>query len=454
MTRLLLLLLPLLGFASEIKVDHTQVKPLGKIIQTNAKITQLSNQKQKIVSRLTGHLESYFVKAGEEVKSGEKVALIESIELSKMTAEYLALIQQERAAQIQKDASEKLHQKGLSSQNDLSNAIIALEEIRSKQNALASQLTSLGIDPAKLQEATDKLYIYAHADGVVGKILAPLHSNVDAQTILMTLVNQSGYYAVAYLAHTDAMKVNKETKGWVKIGNESYPAHFVQLLPTIDTETQRAKVLFELEKHPKNLLLDAYTEMEISLPPSQEFVMVQKSALTLFNGEWVVFAPKVHEEEADHKQDHQEHEAHHHDEDEHERHSMEKAENHAPHDEREDAHEHAQERQGEHHENHAHQHDEDEHEVDSMKEAKNHAAHDGHEDTDNHIHKEDSHDAHGHGTHKEEEIPYEPHVVEIIAYAGDEVAIRGLQAGMPYVSEGVYFIKSMLLKSALGEHGH
>jgi len=386
MTKYLLLLLPLIGFASTIKVEHAELKPLGEIIKTNAQITQLSNQKQEIVSRLTGHLEHYYVQAGQYVKEGEKVALIESIELSKMTAEYLALVQQAKAAKIQKNASMKLNQKGLSSQNDLSNAIIALEEIRSKQNALASQLKSLGLNPSTLTNATDKFIIYAHADGVVGKIIAPLHSNVNAQTLLMTLVNQNGYYAVAYLSVKDAMQITKETKGWVNVANQNYPSHFIQLLPNIDTETQRAKVLFQIENSPSNLLLGAFTEIDISLAPTQNVIMVKKSSLTLFNGEWVVFVEKEHKDK--------------------------------PHNEEEAEHE-----EGENHETHT----DDEH--------------------------EEEEDEHGHDEH-EEDAPYEAKVVEIIAYTGEYVAIKGLSQHEEYVSEGVYFVKSMLLKSSLGGHGH
>ncbi|UPT77491.1 efflux RND transporter periplasmic adaptor subunit [Sulfurovum sp. XGS-02] len=379
MTKYLLLLLPLLSFASAIKVEHAQLKPLGKMIQTNAQITQLSDQKQEIVSRLSGHLERYYVQAGQHVKNGEKVALIESIELSKMSAAYLALIQQSKAAEIQKNATMKLHQKGLSSQNDLSNAIISLEEIRSKKNALASQLKSLGINPTTLKEATDKLTIYAHADGVVGQITAPLHSNVDAQTLLMTLVNQSGYYAVAYLGVNDAMKITKETKGWINVAEKQYPSTFVQLLPNIDPETQRAKVLFSIDQSPSNLLLGAFNEMDIALAPYTNTVMVKKSALSLFKGEWVVFVEKEHEE-AEH------------------------------HDEKPD-----------------HDHD---------KEDKEHEEH------------EDSDDEEG---EEHEEAPYEAKVVEIVAYAGDDVAVKGLKADEEYVSEGVYFVKSMILKSSLGD---
>jgi biotin carboxyl carrier protein len=321
------------------------------------------------------------VKAGEKVKDGDKVALIESMELSKMSAEYVALLQQTKAAQMQENTSRKLYKKGLNSKNELNNFIIASQEISAKQNALASQLRSLGIKPSKLTEATDQFVLYAHADGVVGKILAPLHSNVNAQTPLMTLVNQSGYYATAYLSVDDAMKITDQTKGWITAANKKYACNFVQLLPQIDEETQRAKILFQIENSPKNLLLGAFTEMEISLEPYADVLMVRKSALTLFQGEWVIFI------EADHDE-HEEEEAHH------------------------------NKKESEH----------------------DHKAHkDGHK---------------GHDEHEDEESPYTPKVVKVIAYSGDDIAIEGIDKDDEYVSEGVYFVKSMLLKSSLGGHGH
>lgn len=409
MTKYLLYLLPLLGLASQISMEHAQMRPLGQIVQANAQITQLSEQKQEIVSRLSGHVEKYFIKAGGEVKTDDKVALIESIELSKMTAEYLSLYQQTKAAKEQLTTAKTLHAKGLSSQNDISKAIIILEEIRAKQNALTSQLKSLGIKPESLTQATDQFILYTHSDGIVGKILAPLHSNVNAQTPLMTLVNQSGYYAVAYMSVNDAMKVNITTKGSLRILDTYYPCHFVQRLPRIDEETQRAQVLFQIENAPKNLLLGAYTEMEIALAPTKEVLMIKKSALTLFQGEWVVFV------EAHHEEGEEEHNTH--KEDEHAGHDH-KAHKEKKYDalELDDHNEHEEEKHNDH----------DEH--------KGHGGHDDHEE--------------------EKESPYTPKVVNIIAYSGEYVAIEGLEVGVEYVSEGVYFVKSMLLKSSLGGHGH
>jgi ABC-type Zn2+ transport system substrate-binding protein/surface adhesin len=151
-------------------------------------------------------------------------------------------------------------------------------------------------------------------------------------------------------------------------------------------------------KNPKNILINAFTEMEISLAPYTEAVMVKKSALTLFQGEWVVFVESHHEGEE---------------------HEGEEAHGHEDHDD------HAKEEEA-------------------------------HENESDHAHKEgEEHDDEGHGEHEEhEEASYAPQVVEIIAYNGDDVAIKGLKVGEEYVSDGVYFVKSMILKSSLGEHGH
>lgn len=388
MTKTLFLLLPILAFSNQISMEHAQLKPLGKIVRTNAQITQLSDQKQKIVSRLPGHIEKYFVKTGEYIKNGDKVALIESIELSRMSAEYIALRQQGKAAKEQLATAKKLYKKGLTSQNELNQNIIEIEDVLAKQSALVSQMKSLGIKADALKTATDQFILYAHADGVVGQIFVPLHSNVNAEEPLMSIVNQNAYYAIAYLSMEDAMKVSPKTSGFVNFVGKQYPAHFVQLLPTIDEETQRAKVLFMMMNNPRNILINAFVEMDISLAPFREAVMVKKSALSLFQGEWVVFVEAEHEGET---------------------HEGEEAHGHEDHDK----------------------------------------AHEGEKDHD------EEKEGHGHGEHEEHaEVPYVPKVVKIIAYNGDDVAVEGMNAGEEYVSDGVYFVKSMILKSSLGEHGH
>ena len=374
-TLLLLFLLPFALTAQDITMAHAKEEMLGKIVSVNAQITQLSSQKQKIVSRLPGHVENYFVTPGQKVAKGDKVVLIESIALSKMTAEYLALKEQAKAANEKLETARKLYKKGLTSQSEFNQAIIESESVLSKLNALRSQLDSLGIDTASLKKTTDQFTLYAHADGIVGDIFVPLHSNVDAQQPLMSIVNQNAFYAVAYLSVTDAMHLSDQSSGKISYAGESYKAHFVQLMPVIDEETQRARALFALDSHQKNTLINTFTQMQVSLPPYTKAVTVSKSALSLFKGEWVVFVKKAYEEGHDAKEE-------------------------------------------------------------------------GHKE------KNEGHDEAEHGEHEHEESPYEPRVVVPLAYFGNRVAVKGLSKGEVYVASGVYFVKSMMLKSSLGEHGH
>ena len=82
--------------------------------------------------------------------------------------------------------------------------------------------------------------------------------------------------------------------------------------------------------------------------------------------------------------------------------------------------------------------------------------HEGEEHHDEH--KEDSHeekeqDEH-HGHEEEEEVPYDIKVVKILKENSKWVAIEGLEEHQDYVSDRSYYIKSLLLKSSLGGHGH
>jgi len=80
--------------------------------------------------------------------------------------------------------------------------------------------------------------------------------------------------------------------------------------------------------------------------------------------------------------------------------------------------------------------------------------HEKHEDEAKH-HEEHKHEKHGHGhEHEAKEVPYGIRVVKVIKQNKNFVAIEGLREHDEYVSEKSYYVKSLLLKSALGGHGH
>ena len=373
-------------YAVEIPTAHAKLQKFGKAVELNAQVVQLSNAKQNIMSMVGGHIEKYYVKPAQKVKKGDKVALIESIMLSKMTAEYISLQEQYRALNKNYESTKKLYDKGMTSQQELNNQSIKRDAMRSQINALRSQLNTMGIKTKSLKRASANYVLYAHSDGKVAEILQPLHSVITQETPIVTIVKRSDSYIKSFLPLEYASKVKVGQRVVVKYGDSKVLSHVTQIMPEVDLTTQRIVVLSSIDDKTNELYINAYVGATLYFDATEEHVAVKKSALSFFNNEWVVFMAK----------------------------------------------------------------DED-HESKSHEEEADYGAHEGEE------HEDDDHDEEGHGEHgehEEHEVPYEPRVIEIIAEDENYVAVKGLEVGEEYVSAKSYYVKSMILKSSLGEHGH
>ena len=403
-------------YAFDIPIEKVQKRTFGEKVTVNAKIVQLSNAQQLVTSLLSGHVERYFVQSGESVSNGDKIALINSIELSKMTADYISLNNQYRGLRKNYDAVKNLYDKGMTSLHNLNIKNIEKNEMYAKIQTLDSQLGTLGINADNLKKVTSRYTLFAHSDGKVASILQPLHSIVDNETPLVSIVKNRAFYAKSYLPIQYA--------SFVKIGqkvvierkhNKHITSKIAQILPELDETTQRLVVLSSIENENANLFINEYVGSTIYFDNSKEYLSVKKTALSFFNNEWVVFVPiEEHEEKGEHG------------------HSNEHLD-HDNHDMHEDEEEHSDEElKHDYHDEYSESNKHDEH---------------GHND-ENLVH--DEHDVH----EDEEESEYEAKVVKKITEDDTYVAVVGLNEQEEYVSNNSYYVKSMLLKSSLGEHGH
>jgi RND family efflux transporter MFP subunit len=380
-------------YAIEIPTSHAKVRAFGKKVELNSKVIQLSNAKQSIMSLVSGHIEEYFVQVGSEVKKGDKIALIESISLSKMTADYISLKKQFFAQNRNYKATKKLYDKGMISLQELNSESIKKDALMAQINALNSQLNMLGIDANSLKKASPNYILYAHSDGKVSKLLQALHSSVNEDTPIISVIKNQAFYIKTFLPlkYASAVKVGQEIS--VDANGKSIKTHITQILPEVDMKSQRIVVLSSVDEPTNALFINAFVASTLYFDTDKKYVAVEKSALSFFNNEWVVFIPK--------KDEHDELESH----DGHEEHDS---------------------------------HDLDDHET--------HDKHDTLDDLDNH----ETHDDHA----DEGEKPYDIRVVEIVTSDDKYMAILGLKAGEAYVSDKSYYVKSMMLKSSLGGHGH
>jgi len=363
---LLISLLTLTLFAVEIPTKHAKMREFSKSIELNSQIVQLSNAKQSIMSLVSGHIEKYYVRVGQSVKRGQKIALIESIVLSDMTANFIYLKTQLDAQDKNYQALKSLYEKGMTSMQELNQESIKRDEALAKLTSLKSQLNTLGINTDTLKKASSNFILYAHSEGVVSQILQPLHSSIKEDTPIILVVKDQAFYLKSFLPMKFASKVKIGQKVVIDADDDKIVSKVTQILPYVDEKTQRVIVLSNIDSSFNKLYENAYTTARLYFDKTKKYVAVEKSALSFFNNEWVVFISKVADEHEEHKEE---------------------------------------------------------------------------------IHEK-------HGYDEENEAPYEVRVVNIVTQDEEFVAVEGLEVGERYVSDKSYYVKSQLLKSSLGGHGH
>jgi len=274
--------------------DKVRWIELGKRYTTSAQVITLKNLTQNIVAQLPGHIEKYFVKEGDSVKKGQKIARIKSFALSRMSARYLTLQNEIASLKKRLQNAEALYKKGVLSYNDLVELKTSLKKKINEFSSIRLQLKILGI--SKIKKPLEHYTVTSHADGVIQKILVPVHTNVAGTTPLVEILNLKRYYLVAFLGVEDALRL-KNIRATFHLGPYNFKASFIKILPRVDQETAQAKLLFELPQKSRNLLIGAFGDIVIESAPYKRVLAVKRSALTMLGGDWVVFVPSEDEPE-------------------------------------------------------------------------------------------------------------------------------------------------------------
>jgi len=278
--------------ALEIPTAHAKKRVFMQTVELNAQIIQLPNAKQSIMSQVNGHIEKYFVKEGQSVKKGQKIVLIESIMISKMTAEFVSQKKQILAQEKNYKATRSLYKKGMTSLQELNQQSIKKDELLAKLTALKSQLNTLGIQTSKLKHASADFILYAHGEGIVSQIFQPAHSSISQNSQIISIVKSKAYYLKSFLPLEYASKVKVGQKIVMRSNDVNIISHVTQILPKVDETTQRIVLLSSIDEKAQNLFINAYTSATLYFGEGKSYVSVEKSALSFFNNEWVVFIPK------------------------------------------------------------------------------------------------------------------------------------------------------------------
>ena len=287
----LLLIQSLCGL--EVPIDKIEKQLFEDTITLNSKIVQLRSAKESVMARLGGRVIKYLVKQGQNIKRGQAIATIESLELSKLSSELKLLRKQLAIHNKNYRILKNLYNQGLESLERVNREQRERDEVLSQMESIKSQLKLLGVSTKG--NIKNKYTVYAQGSGKVAEILVPLNSVVDANRALVSIVKGGASFLVkSYVPLNYVNEVKVGNKGQLIYGKKHYKMHISQILPELDEQTQQMQVLSRLDEPIKNLFVNAYVDSKLFIGLPKAYLAVKKSAISFFNNEWVVFTPKHH----------------------------------------------------------------------------------------------------------------------------------------------------------------
>lgn len=293
MTKILITTLLFLNFAFsiEIQLENAQTGKLEKSIELNSQVIQLSTSKQSLMAQLDGKIMNYYVKEGDLVKKGDKIALIQSIELSKMSAEYLSLKEQLKSIEENYEGSLSLSKKDIVSKQELNLLNIQRRDTHAKLETLISQLKTLGIEVKNLKNTISQYTLYAYNSGIVSAILKPEYSSISKQDELISIVKENSFYLKSYLPvmYSQYLKVGQKIS--TNLNGKNIITYIEKILPELDSSTQRIIVLSNIEDENVKLYSNLYLGSTLYYESDNEYILIKKSALSFMDNEWIIFIP-------------------------------------------------------------------------------------------------------------------------------------------------------------------
>lgn len=192
-----------------ITTGQIEQKNLNSVVKANGELA-VPPQNQANVSILSGGLiRRIDVMEGQQVKKGQVLATVENQELIKIQQDYLAAKNNFSYIQAEYKRQTELQSAGAGTGKSFQSAQATYNAEQSRIKAYESQLSQLGISPAKITNGKiiSQFPLTSPISGTVGTITATIGSFVQPGTSIMEVVDNSKIHCDLVVFEKDLYKV-------------------------------------------------------------------------------------------------------------------------------------------------------------------------------------------------------------------------------------------------------
>lgn len=298
--------------ASNIQLGDFELKNLSAVINANG-YTKLPPQNQADVSVLVaGLIKKINIIEGQFVKQGQTLAVIESMEFTKIQEAYLTSKSNLELMQLEYERQKTLNEGNANSKKALQKAKSEYEIEKARYNSLKKQMNTLNLSSS--ENATSTMEIKAPISGYVTDINIKIGTNAEPGQILFSIVDNSKMHVDLLVYEKDLQKVKVgQTIIFVLTNqdNTEIKGKVFSIGKAFENETKSVAVHADIINDKQTLIPGMYVNALINVGSQQVKALPVDAVVKADGREFIFVLEEDHTEEEGHEEEAHDHEAGH-----------------------------------------------------------------------------------------------------------------------------------------------
>lgn len=283
--------------AAGIKVEDADEQDVHDHISVTATIQPNRDKLAHVAPRVSGRLTKVNASLGQQVKQGQALALLDSIELGEAHSAYLQAASEARLAEANFSRIDNLYTEQIVTQKDYLNAKAENEKTKAALRAARDKLRMLGITPSESGSAVSGFALTAPFSGTVIEKEAVLGELAQPDKSLFTVADLSVVWIEADLYEKDLSKVKPGAEAVVTLTaypEETFKGRLTYISNTVDKETRTVKARVEVHNPDGRLKPEMFANAAIAAASTSHAIVVPPDAVVLMQGIPSVFVHAAH----------------------------------------------------------------------------------------------------------------------------------------------------------------
>jgi cobalt-zinc-cadmium efflux system membrane fusion protein len=293
--------------AAQIETAEAASRPLAVAVTAPGRIAFTSTGVAYVAPRVAGRIDSIEVKLGDRVKKGAVLAHVESPDLGRARADFLAAATRARVAEANYRRETELLGKGITSEREMREAESAAAAARADLNAAEARLHTLGLtddDMAALkldEHPSARFPARSPIAGTVVDIQATLGQSVESTTTLFTVGDLSMLWVLIDAAESQLAHLSTGQKAVVTVPalpGRAFEGRIEHIGDVVEEKSRTVHVRVAVPNRDRLLKPGMFATAEISAGSGAAAggaaprVVVPREAVQVLGNEKVVFVPE------------------------------------------------------------------------------------------------------------------------------------------------------------------